>query len=535
MNEASTVQLADDGDEGGQFTQSDHALLPFRANRIDDDRLIWHPAVHELYDEVCSFFLLRFRNTRDAATEIYARLTKELDSCFIYSRYIFLLFGPFDVLIRIWALPNNIKEFRRRIRAMGHNDVLLAREIQVERCRILTSGPLEHAPAATLVQNLIPEINVVANAASPPDQSRHTGRQDDFSAPATLAALARLEELGLILRARSPKNGFRFITVLQPEPGEHANMDVDDICAWITEFNRGREFPEQTVRAAVYKGFGYADFLVTGIFASYTSLMDFSSFLVVKIKPTRIRTETYLNATIHSVEEDYILPSQVDLLPTDSRLMSFLAGAEDKQESVRKHFRELPGPLKERVRALFQNNEGELAHSQFEDPFRQFLLSRVSGDQRHLALALTSLLELEGLIVALWINAWKKRDLYSMLQRIAKDMELSNFDPNKPTLGALISVSRKLRSIGQDDLLSPVIGPEWLDVLSVGKVGDFRNDIAHGKLFTDSQYLQRHWDTISDHISAIGRLYNSVKRSTGQDGAVRLGSRHSEVNEGGSL
>src|SRR5439155_19788589 len=74
---------------------------PFKASDIIHKRLVWDARVHtELYSEHCHYFWLR---AFQPSTQLIPTLEACLQQAGVASSCVYLLYGYWDVLIRLWA------------------------------------------------------------------------------------------------------------------------------------------------------------------------------------------------------------------------------------------------------------------------------------------------------------------------------------------------------------------------------------------------------------------------------------------------
>jgi hypothetical protein len=504
----------------GPHNNSDSAGLPailrredpFTAEDINVGRLVWDPAVHQFCANTCSFFLLRFRNVRqDELGFLQNSVGRELD---VASYYIYLLFGHFDAILRVWATAAKLGHLRAQIRNWAEKGILLeGREFQSDDSRAIIDGQLQRGPdlrsrsGKELIRKHLMQINTISSALS-------LGKP--LNRPAYITTLEQLVADGLLHVATvgEPCAGlFRFVIVLLPETGAQSPFKLDHIVEWIAEFNRHHQ--EQMLRrAAVYSGIGYGEFLITGVVATYEALLGFSAYIRAKIGiDARIRTETFLNATKKSIATDRIDPTQTEMDPTEEQLIDFLSSSDpspSEQASLRRQIAANLSPEQRvEIRTIFQRNQNLLV-GHFSDYYRYFLDARVRNSSKSLATALLSTLELEGYLAEVFLAACKQggNEAFGTVKEAAQLAKVPNFEIKRPTLSGIVDVCNYLKSHDKDDLLSSRIGDGWT-LLATGQLRDVRNDMAHGRVSSKPDYVQARWSEIAKLIGTLGTLYNS--------------------------
>lgn len=483
---------------------------PFRADSIKEPRLVWDATVHKYFLDTCNFFLFRYRQT--PPDEIKA-LQDEVTRLGIGSYYAYLLFGHFDALLRVWATAARINRLRGEIRKWAESGTLLeAREFLAQDYRLVFNGAIQTGPKISadgdgkdLFYRHAANINTIAKALN-------SGLS--LSTEPLRQCLRELITDKLVHVANSNQSSaetFRFAVALLPEAGLATNVNLDEIVHWILDFNHAHQ--GKLMRAAVYHGIGYGEFLISGIVDSYEAMSWFSQFFRERIEGKRIRTETYLSSTSRCIVIDRIDPQQDDLSPVEVRLVSFLSSKERDSKFYHNELQKLDRGTREELHEVYNKNEASLLWTPFSDHFRDFLEARVCNENRRLASALAVLLEIEGLLCVCWVASWRKggSELYGKVKDAASRVNIKDFDPNKPNLSNILDISRKLKKEGQDDLLSSAIGPTWDSVLEGEVVKRLRNDVAHGRVLVQADYLDKQWSVIAGKIGEIGQLYNSAR------------------------
>jgi len=87
-------------------------MYSFSRRNIHEPRLVWNPAVHELYGEKCYYYLLRMKNPQQKLVDVFEAVLKEVG---INSYCIYVLYGYYDVLLRIWARPERRATLSHRL------------------------------------------------------------------------------------------------------------------------------------------------------------------------------------------------------------------------------------------------------------------------------------------------------------------------------------------------------------------------------------------------------------------------------------
>src|SRR5947209_11213091 len=84
--------------------------VSFRTTNILSDRYVWDPQAHHEYREHCRYLLLRFDGPDPADVP---RIAKACDRALISSYCVYLIYGYYDVLVRVWCTAQKYERLMR--------------------------------------------------------------------------------------------------------------------------------------------------------------------------------------------------------------------------------------------------------------------------------------------------------------------------------------------------------------------------------------------------------------------------------------
>ena len=481
---------------------------PFTSDHIAKTRLYWDPAVHEFYGDGCAFFLLRLQDFGpNTLREIEGWISDDLG---IQSYYVFALFGHFDVMVRVWSSGTKLVNFRVHLRKLAHENVILeAKEFHVEHCDLINpDAQMQGRPQDIDIEKFVSQINAISNTFL----NRHSLTFEEKLSYAQL-----LYDHKLLRIAISPKSDdvFRFAIAFQPDPGVENGLSPHDIQQWVLEFHDNHQTLNRTdARGSVYTGLGYAKFLLCGILGHFDDIESLTSYIRSRLheKNMHMRMETYLTATRKSVEVDIVDPNQYALNPVHIRLAKFITSRTPlKFEECISRLRGVSKEELLELETIFSEFENSFSGKQFSSYFAHLLASKIYDNLQYLCLGLMCLPEIEGRIIQAWVEEWKSRDMGRDVLSAAQKMGLSRLDPTEPTFRNLVDISGKIKSDRGIDLLQEAIGEGWADLLSQ-EMADVRNDFAHGRTFTDTDYIRNNWGKLVDVIKSAGVLISRLSK-----------------------
>lgn len=495
--------------EGACNIELPEQAAAFGACSIEAERLIWHPSVHRYFGEECRFYFIRFRTTQGGAGQTpIDRVDAWLSQTQIQSRYVYLLFGYYDVLLRVWAPPARMAAIRDRI-MRNKEELFHAREFQVTHCqlmldmsRIVVDDPAEYLK----VQTTLEAIQAVATI----NDRITNSRQGDAIKKLIQSGLLSCVSGSAITSIGTSRPCFRFATVLQLDAGQVSPVNVHQLQDHIVQFNKTTAEDSKIIRCAIYQGTGFGDFLVSGLVSNHETLTKFSDSLIEKLSlwGVRCRTETHVTATARSIELDVIDPFQGDQPPAESRMIEFLSSQQVGADRIAKSLKDMSPEQHQRLVAVYSGNELSLVQSEFAGYFRDFLRARVFADQRYLQQALMCLLELEGLLVQVWRAECDRNAAQEEALALGRQAGLEKFSLKRMTLADVTTVTGKFESSGRD-WVRQRLGLDWLRILR--ELQDTRNAVAHGKLYVEEDYLDKNWDAIAVRIGELGALFKQVR------------------------
>lgn len=473
------------GRKGTDRLQADN---PFQSASLDQARCVWHPAAHRYYQEYCSYFLLRLRGP--APTAMADTLTRLLVQAQISSYCVYIVYGYYDGLIRVWATP---QKRARLIRLFEQNrgTVENVLEFQARDIRYLWATNVPNLDERAIQTNLA-TIDAVCKAILRGDAPS----EDE---------LGTLKRTGLIHHLTPVQGGIKFYLALSRLPGSvMVGFEADEIA-------RSLEGLSDTVQnISLYSGLGFADYLIKGVVADFQDVAKSTYEIDSATSRFELRPMTLLIANQDAVESDHIDIEWEDFSTSLIRLESILGPASAE------HISQLDHPARNAVGAVFEAF-ADLLGTPSEPIFLGLLESRLRGDVILLGEKLSFILRLEGLLRRYLVRVWSEEFGASWVRSIQRVASECNVDPKKQpakdyTLHDLITVSGKLAAEDSPvgERLERTLGGDW--TRHVFDVRGLRNHVAHGSIYEPEfgQTFFARWEDVASSVCRVARVYNRL-------------------------
>jgi hypothetical protein len=488
--------------EGAQMsTAAEPSTNPFESQAVGKPRLVWAPDVHEHYSEICSFFLVRLVNPQLSHRLDLAEL---LAKASIKSFCVYPVYGHFDFLVRMWVTPQKRTRFLRLVNnqtLFDEVDEFQARKIDYLWTAEASSRNGDGRDGNQRVNRFLSDIERLC-------EDLDAGRHQDATAIKRLLDNGLIYRLPVITAANQPAGydtrlyKFYFALSRIPSPTRNAKeVEVASIRDYLVQLQRETGLQQVTLN----EGIGFADYLIKGVVPDYYAIFECNRRLTELIDRWKfnLRPETFLIGTPNPHESDYIDVTWREFGGEELRLEQALPPG---------FAADLAKLQKEELRAIadvFVHYETRFIDTPFEPFFKDLLCARISRDRDLLSNAMSVMHRIEGYAIDFFRQQWMEEfgsKWFAELKQAATKVGLEAFDPKKYTLKEAMDVSNSLPSICAR--VRKELVDDWLG--KIGALLQYRNDLAHGVIFTDPDYVVKHWEQLSRSILDAGSLYNRL-------------------------
>lgn len=250
----------------------------------------WHPAVHtDKFGETLYFFLIRFREPmhRPVAEQIRSLL----QAAGIQFACEYVIFGPWDGLVRVWITPAAYNRLVKLMRPPSSHNVEDFQGFATSQIYYLWSE--RDDDLLTHDTDILTAITANTAAIESTATDPHHSRNDIWAA---------LEQNGLIFPRSQPGNsGVKFYTALE-RTGQKLSV-AEDVAA-IKQALMASEMAES---ASLYVGAGHlANYMVRCVADGFDQVLDLVASFDEQLGSTRLRPMTLLIANINARESDHV-------------------------------------------------------------------------------------------------------------------------------------------------------------------------------------------------------------------------------------
>ena len=371
-------------------------------------RFIWHPQVHELFKEYCHIFLLS--GQRGSGVRLVSGLTDLFGRLQLTPSSTSIVYGTYDVLVRIWLTDAARSKFREALRTSDRDlDIEAYLEFAADE---IDYGWMAQRPAAshlseTLLWNHREQIQRVADAES----SRRWSEQADTD-------LQALCESGLV-HLIAPPDALKYYVFLTHTKG---NSNLND---YVVEVLRDRAHRAETDLDAltIYSGKGFCDYVLKSAASDYRSILGYVQSFQDAALHVGLRAWSLVPADSGSNEEGEALDGLLNKFPD---ALSPLLSSVTHPESIRRTILGMPPAQQDSLASVYTDGCHLLAAGREQDRFCELLEAVMANQRKEINQVLSFLTSLEG-------------DVRYVLPRIAASQGQAGIDRMRGVLARLIS------------------------------------------------------------------------------------------------
>lgn len=460
---------------------------------------VWHPGVHVFHDEHLHFYFIKVQ----AFDRVFVvELETLLDRLGIRGRCSYIIFGAYDLLLRVW--------------------------LTYDKERKLTEA-LDKDPDVAVLSNFIGfdvdylwyDKPLIDSDALNKAMSKHAPEELD-NVQNGLAAPELIEELrntGLVLKYQTDnasEKGIKFFSLLTYRGGFQYDQVRKELLKHLDEGH-------DSIRdLSVYSGTSdVAHFLLKGVADEFHAIAAFVLSLAGKMSVTNMSTHTLLVASPTALdnESDAVEFKRVLLDPAMAAYIEVTLGADCKKKF------ELLGELDRQVfaRKMLEAKEKALFDIDEDKIIKNLFCAKLESDweeqNREIKRALSyAFAEFERLIVDLFPHIlvqeyggdWRKEQL----PRIQGAVGLAEKDISDFTLSDYVSILGYVDKVSRDAPLARQIGLDWQSQLR--ETIKQRNLTMHGKLKEPAVI----WEDIIDLQLVFLPIYYWAREQTKGKGKV---------------
>jgi hypothetical protein len=449
---------------------------------------IWHPKVHELFNERLHYYLLTVRPYD--VQEFKRKLIKFKEDKSIGGLYYYEVFGAFDIILRVWLPAQEqdrfFQELIKQIPEIDRHFPFRVTDIGAYWCREQQMASFKEEALDQVTVDHIREIQSNTNSL--------TG--------------GKFGELGLLTSMAPSKDikVFIFLSNSQPIPRAAEESFRNTLMQILKKFKTGGTNIE---RESVYYGFGFAWALIKAETppGNYFLIGNLVDELIKELRPFGFFTNTYLAAADVHLQSDDISPESLIRAEGSDLLSARLLPDLYKQD--------LNPDLRKKIIAWIQaHRDIESLPITYKSLITRCLAGVIAGNER---IVLSTLQEFfvdqERYLRPLW-----PRILQQILPRItqAEIFQAAGIpreaQPKFLALGQIYSIYAQIYIKGGDPNQSQLLGRGWETLAKL------RNLVAHGACDALTDWPEM-LDLLVKNFNKVDALKNAIESALSQPNA----------------
>jgi hypothetical protein len=483
----------------GTVVNTNESKLALATSDIGSARVNWHPHVHQRFDEDLYFILFHLAQPQNVADQ----LVSIFESANIFAHSLYVIFGYFDGLARVWLTPQQLRGVYRAIK-QHENDILETRVLKVVGLRYFWANHgLESlldatGPPPEVLKNITAEYSAIARVAGHPVE------------PSAEDVGSLLAQRLLLLKPAEIDANIKVFVLLQATGQQEANASF--------ELARRMTERSQFAMSSLYSGEGsLASHLIRLTVVDYDHVLETTTAIHELISDLGFRPMTLLVANTGPAETDN-LNNLYALTGSQHRTADLLGIDANDLTSLNQESRNVLDVLvDELTRSLANVPERETA--------QEVLKACIQNDRRLARQHLSFVLDFEQYFRD-YVSELLQRELGSeWLQTIARLPEnpLRNVSGEyresieQWPLGVVHNVLRDLTNEDPElrrQVLSD-LGEDWSR--HIRSVMNLRNPFAHGKLLQAVPQLNDltgEWGASVTSLLRALPLYHALYKTT---------------------
>jgi hypothetical protein len=446
--------------------------------RIGQIRYVWHPRVHEYYQERCYIYLVS--GDYGEGDKIVAALQAVFARLDIRSTVLNIIYGPYDVLIRVWLTGQSRERLVRALRNPHDSDLTVANLLEFTSDDVVyfwqDEGP---AVDSAKISEMSSAIQAVVGA-------ERRGEWDEHAHD----SLAQLKKAGLV-REYLPPHGAKFHMFFSERGGRRT---VPSTYVVRTLLSTARQ--ENVSAVNVHEGVGFCDYVLKGVSPSYDDTLPIVQKFQEVAAGLHLQAWTLVVADYGRRPEGETIDALQSRFP--SELDEFLIHRSDP-DRVRQQIGSLERIQQSALAQIYTDARAALTTKEFER-FAEVLERSIIGDRKALNQSLSFLTSIEGdlryvlpRILRRHLGTNWHNDILDLRTKLAKadddDARLLSLQDRDLTpslqdwsLFQLMMILHRVingnQRLGTE--LEDYLDPSWRK--SIQKIVRLRNDYAHSKL-----------------------------------------------------
>jgi hypothetical protein len=472
----------------------------FRTNDINKARLIWDPSVHQHYQEECRYLLMRFHDPE--VSNIVPQLEEMMEKALIQSYNIYLVYGYYDVFLRVFATPQKWARAKELFRRFLSHRLANQEEFHIDRMDYVWAPRLSNrTPRVDAYRNQIEQVSM---------------KEADNDLSIDDADLTDLLKAGLVHRLEEePEGSIKFYVLLSrfgyrfPSPTEY-----DEIRRTLVEGSL-----PYVRKPSIYSVTGGSAYFLKFVVEKYDEILPVISVLTLNARNYGLRTMTLLISNANAPESDVIDPHWDEFPGPLFQLEGLLRPS---ASTIGISLARLDSQTRFTISRTFERHRSLMEERLFLPMFEGFFLARAEENIQVLSEKLNWITHLEALFRTFLQEIARSQlggQWFDTVQAAAKQVGVKEEKLEQYSLRDTVSVLSKLVHDGK---LSSVVvegrlGSDWESRIRgltepFGEGLEIRNHLAHGRLYDRAAQYWEHWTDVAERIFDAADIYIRLRK-----------------------
>jgi hypothetical protein len=472
----------------------------FRTTNINKSRYLWDPSVHELYGEECRYLLIRF-NDPEVST-IVPQLEQLMEKALIQSYNLYLVYGYYDVFIRVWTTPQKWLRLKKLLTPLSTR-IGNQQEYSIDRMDYVW---------ASRQSNRLPRLDTYRHQI---EQVSLKERSNDLEI--NDADLADLLKAGIIYPLEEePDGSIKFYVLLSRFDFRFPSAtEYDDLRRTLIEGTL-----PYVRKQSIYGVTGGSDYFLKFVVTDYEQILPVISVLMITARKYGLRTMTLLISNVAAPESDVIDPEWEEFPGSLFQLEDLLRST---ASTIGVSLARLDPQTRMDVARTFDRYRSLMDERFFQPMFEGFFLARAEHDIQLLSEKLNWITHLEALFrtfVQERAIAEHGDEWFKIVRAVGMEIGLDNDKrPEQYTLREAIAVLSKL--VGDEKLSSVEVeqrlGSGWerrIRGLTEPFAEDLqiRNHLAHGGFYDRATQYWDNWTALAERVFDAAAIYIQLRK-----------------------
>jgi hypothetical protein len=439
---------------------------------------------------------------------IVPELQQMMEKALIQSYNIYLVYGYYDVFVRVWTTPQKWTRLMRLMSLSLSPRLASQQEYHIDIDHMVYLWAPRHSnrtPKPESYRKLIQEV-------SSKDRSNDLVSDDPDVVELVRAGVLHLLE-------EEPAGSIKFYVLLSRYAFRFPSAtEYDELRRILIEGN----IP-YVRKPSIYRVTGGGEYFLKFVVNNYDEVLPVISVLTLATKDFGLRTMTLLISNANAPEADIVDPEWEDF---PSSLFQVEDMLRESSSSIGIDLARLDFQTRLHVASTFDNYRSLMHERLFSPMFEGFFLARAEQDIQMLSEKLNWITHLEALLRIFLKNMARKElkdEWYKLVRSTAQEVRVK--EPQKPEQYTLRETVNVLSKLVKEEKLPAAevergLGSDWERRIRgltepFAKGLEIRNNLAHGTLYDRADQYWANWTEVAERVFDAAAIYVQLRKEQG--------------------